>query len=212
MPTGTRPAPPDDVCRLVLSGLNLTHRWVNVMWLNLTATSRAQADLQSIVDSVSSAWNTNFAPVLANGGTMTNVLGVWTTPGGGEIVANNSTVRTMSQAGTVIADAAASYVINWHINAYYRGGHPRSYFPGVVSTAVTNGSDVTTTQQGLLAPAASAYLTAVNALTHGGITAVTLGTVSFVHAHAWRTPPIFRPFQSVSVRAKLGTQRRRILS
>lgn len=210
MPVGRRPAPPAGTARLILTGLTQTHPWAAIQWLQLTSAAPAVADLQSIVDSISAAWNTNIVPNVPAAVSLSEVEAVWTPTVGTEIIAQNSTVRTGSLSGTIIADAGCSYVLNWHLNAYYRGGHPRTFLPGVITAAVTNGSDLVSGYQSAIQAAALAYLNAVNALTHGAISATLLGTVSFQVGNAWRTPPIFRPFTGVSVGGKIGTQRRRI--
>lgn len=210
MPIGRRPAPPAGTARLILQGLSQTHPWAAIQWLNITAGSPAQADLQSIVGSISSSWNTNFGPQVTAQTSLSSVEAVWTPTAGTEILATDSTVHTGTLSATVVADASACFVLNWRLNAYYRGGHPRTFLPGVYTAAVTNGSDVVSGYASSLQTSAAAFLTAVNALTHGSISAVQLGTVSFQSGNAWRTPPIFRAFTGVGVGSKIGTQRRRI--
>jgi hypothetical protein len=102
-------------------------------------------------------------------------------------------------------------VINWAISAYYRGGKPRTYMPGVPQSVVTDGRTLSSAYRSALATDAASFITDVNAITHGGITAVQLGTVSFQVGKNWRTPPIFRPYVGASVRQIMGTQRRRLL-
>jgi hypothetical protein len=199
--------------RLILTGTTLGHRWAAIQWLQLTQTSRTSTDLQSIVSSISAAWGTRFAPDILTTTQLNEVLGVWIVPGPGEIIATDSTVRAGTVTSTTqVQDASACLILQWHISAYYRGGHPRTYLPGLGVSAITNGSDLSSGTQSAFQASALAYMNDINALTHGGITGVTFGTVSFQTAHAWRTPPIFRPFIGVGVNPKLGTQRRRIHS
>lgn len=198
--------------RLILTGTLMGHKWVAILWLQLTATSRTQAALQTIVSGVSSAWGANFITGFPNTYSLTSVEGIWITPGAGEIIATDNTVRTGTSTTAAVMDASATYVVSWRLNAYYRGGHPRTYLPGVRLDFVTNGSDITAGQLSTLQTSALAFLNAVNALTATGITATLLGTVSFQSGNAWRTPPIFRPYTGVGISSKLGTQRRRIHS
>jgi len=210
MPIGHRPAPPAGTARLILTGLTQSHPWAAIQWLQLTSSSPAVADLQSIVDGVSAAWNTDLAPQVPAQVSLSEVEAVWTPTVGTEIIAQNSTVHAGTLSATIVADASAAFVLNWHLNAYYRGGHPRTFLPGVYTASVTNGSDLVPAYQAAVQSGALAYLNAVNALTHGNISATLLGTVSFQSGNAWRTPPIFRAFTGVSVGGKIGTQRRRI--
>lgn len=181
-----------------------------IMWLQLTASAPAVADLQSIVDGVSTQWNTQFVPNVTSSTVLTEVLAVWKTAGGVETIAQNSTVRTGTLSATAVQDSSSCFVLNWHLSAYYRGGHPHSFLPGVYTAAVTNGSDLVSGYQAAIQTAALGFLNGVNALTHGAITATLLGTVSFASGNNWRPTPIFRPYTGVSVGSKIGTQRRRI--
>jgi hypothetical protein len=210
MPIGKRPPPPDGTARLVLNGLSQTHPWASILWLQLTASAPAVADLQSIVDSISGLWNTDIAPQVPSGVSLSEVQAVWKTTGGVETVAQNSTVRTGTLSATLVQDASACFVVNWHLSAFYRGGHPHTFMPGVYTAAVSNGSDLNSSYQAALQTAWLAFLNGVNALTHGAITQTLLGTVSFASGKNWRTPPIFRPYTGVSIGNKIGTQRRRI--
>lgn len=213
MPAGPRPAPPDDTVRVIIKGTVLGHLWAAIQWLQLSASSRSQADLNNVLASFGAAFATRYGPSMGTATTVTNYEGIWLTPGGGEILGTYGTGFTgTNSSGVQLGDAAACYVISEHISAYYRGGHPRLYLPGLVGPEVTNGSDLSGTRITTLAAAALAFINDVNALSHGGITAVTLGTVSFAHANAWRSPPIFRPFVGTSVNPKIGNQRRRIHS
>jgi hypothetical protein len=188
------------------------HKWAAVQWLQLTATSRAQADLNNILASIGGLWSSELGAVQPPQFVYLGNEGVWITPGPGEIIGTYGTPFTGSNGNSAIESASGCYVINEHVSAYYRGGHPRLYLPGVRQDQVTNGSDIGGSILGSLQTHFLNILNGINALTHGGITAVVLGTVSFQSGNAWRTPPIFRPHVGITVRSKLGTQRRRITS
>jgi hypothetical protein len=137
---------------------------------------------------------------------------VWITPGGGEIVQFNTTARVGTGAGPQLPNLATAAVMNWRVDKYYRGGKPRSYLPGVTSTNTTDYVHLTTSAINTYQSGMANFRTAVNAATSGGITAVALGTVSFISAKEWRSPPVFWPYLGVTVRSILGTQRRRLLT
>src|SRR6476646_4970882 len=107
MPIGHRPAPPAGTARLILTGLTQTHPWAAIQWLQLTSSSPAVADLQSIVDGVSAAWNTDFAPQVPAQVSLSEVEAVWTPTVGTEIIAPNSTVRPGARSPPPLADAPA---------------------------------------------------------------------------------------------------------
>src|SRR4051794_38368003 len=62
MPIGTRPAPPTDTVRCAISGTNWGLPWTCVLWLNFTVSgARLQANLDSIIASMATAWGVNLA-------------------------------------------------------------------------------------------------------------------------------------------------------
>lgn len=212
MPTGPRPPIPPGVARVAISGTDMGHRWVQVFYLQVTGSGVTVNDLQTIANGIDTAFNTNIIPQMAPTTTMTAVEVVFIPSVGNEVVYKGSYARTGSYAGTRIDDVSSCAVIQWKISAYYRGGHPRSYMPGLATAHVTNGSDLDATETSGLATSWNAFRNAVNALTSTNITAVVMGTLSFASGKVWRTTPLFRQFTSVSVNPKLGSQRRRIHS
>lgn len=185
--------------------------WAIVLWLQLTAASRSATDLAAILTSISSSWNTRIVPRQPSTVVMNLLSAVWKTPGGGEIVATNATTRTGSNGGGTINNISTAVVVNWHIDQYYRGGKPRSYMPGVLTTDTSDGHTLNATPVSNWQTAMDGFRTDINALTTGGISAVKLGTVSFQRALEWRDPPVFYPYNSVTIRSTFGTQRRRLL-
>lgn len=212
MPTGTRPPQPPGTVKVVLQGINYTHRWVNVFYLSLTTSGAVTVtDLQTLANAIASSWNTRIRPSLDNHCVLQSVELIYVPSAGNELVYTAPVTYTGGGADPV-SDASAAYVINWVISAMYRGGHPRSYWPGCINAYITNGSDITGAGQTALNTAASNFRNDINALTSTNVTGVAMGTVSFASNNAWRTTPVFRAYTSNRVRNKLGSQRRRILS
>lgn len=210
MPTGPRPAPPAGTARVAISGTILAGHWVNILWLKLTdGGTPVVNDLASVIDSFAAAWNTDLCAQMTDATTTEQFKAVWTPSVGSEIVYTKATAFAGS-IGSEVNDRSICAVIDWQIGDYYRGGHPRTYLAGLPNAYVVNGSTLNATYRSALATAANSFRNAVNALTHGDITEVELGTVRFASAHAWLTPPVFRPYQSVGVRNYIGSMRRRI--
>jgi len=211
IPAGTRPPPPPGTCRVSCSGTYLTHKWAIVFWLKITsAGSPNQANFDTLISGISSAWGTALITSLTNSTIMNLVQGVWIPTAGVELMSSNSTARTGSGGTSEMSDSAACYVISHHIGAYYRGGHPRTYLPGIPATSVTNGSTISGAGAAAIAGTWGSFATAIKALTAGDITAVDVGTVRFSSHNAWLVPPVFYPWQSHTCRTTLGTQRRRL--
>jgi hypothetical protein len=210
MPPGPRPAPPVGTARVAIHlNRGAGPDELNVFWLNLTSASPAQADLDAIVDAVVAAYNTRFTGFITSAATLVAAQASWIDSVGTVLESNRSYSDVMT-GGTGIDNLASCYVINWSIRDYYRGGKPRTYLPGVLQSVVVDGRTISATPRSNLAAAAVNFMTDVNALTHGGITACKLGTVAFARHNAWLAPPVFKQYQGASVRSVMGTQRRRL--
>jgi len=210
--TDPRPPPPDNTIRLVFSGVCRSMPWANVMWLSVTANTYTAADLSSILTSIGDQWRQDFCPSQASDTTLTQIMGIWKTPGAGEIVQSYTQPQAGTAVGASLNNVATAAVINWRIDRYYRGGRPRTYIAGVPDTACTDGVHLAQSYLTTLQAGAGAFRQALDALTVGGITNVKLGTVSFVSQKAWRIPPVFFAFNGSAVRSVLGTQRKRLLA
>jgi hypothetical protein len=181
-----------------------------VQYLQVTTDgTKTAADLKTVIDAYVAAFFLRMKASMSASVTLNDVKAVWITSVGNEIAYENS-VNDVMTGGTMVGNVSTCIVLNWAIGAYYRGGHPRTYLPGVVLASTTNNNALTSAYQASIAAAAALWLSDTNALTATHILTVKLGTVSFQTLKAWRTPPIFRAYTSASVRAIMGTQRRRL--
>lgn len=112
-------------------------------------------------------------------------------------------------SGTLLPPQCA-VVISWHIAASYRGGKPRTYLPGIPSTALNLSYDsvLNPTYATGVQTQANNFASSFNASSPGGHDCI-LGTVSYHSGHAVRPTPIFRPFGEAVVHERLDSQRRR---
>lgn len=210
MPSGHRPQPPVGTARVAISGTgDAGNPWVNVFWLNLTATSPTAANFTSVLSDVIGAYTAHLLPSVANEWFATQIKGSYLHAAGSAFESVLSVSDEGSAGASPSTDATCS-LINWAIPDYYRGGHPRTYLPGTPENQITNGRNLNGTFRSTLATGANAFITAVNAITEGGITAAALGTVRFASGNAWLTPPVFRAFTGASVNPIISTQRRRL--
>src|SRR5690348_6410409 len=214
MPTGPRPAPPAGTARVAISGTILGHRWVNVWYLQVAHSGAVTVnDLQTIADGIHTSWGASVAPLVSSDVVMKTV-DITYFPSAGTELRYTGSYSTAGGAAASPQDAGACFVIRWVIGEYYRGGHPRSYIPGVPAGSITNGSDLSATFMTNAAADLNAHRNAINALTSTNITSVTMGTVRYASGGAWLSPPRFVAYTSCAVGklGKLGSQRRRILS
>jgi hypothetical protein len=108
-------------------------------------------------------------------------------------------------------------VASWQIARRLRGGHPRTYFCGVVQVQMNTMPGVSFTTAGIAQwlGAMQNFLTRFNAITIGTALLV-LGALSYYDKVAnptpphLRTTPVFYPFQSVKMHPRLDSQRRRL--
>lgn len=214
MPTGHRPAPPVGTARVAVSGTYQGHPWVSVMYLELTGTGITINDLSTLAGDIATDWDSNFKGFYTSAVVLTQVDIRYIPSLGNELRFVGAYSHAGTNGGTTGADASACYVLSWVISDYYRGGHPRTYLPGVPANLITNGSDIDATTFASLISNANSYRSAINALTTTNITGVQIGTVRFASNNAWLSPPRFVPFTGVKAgkKLKLGSQRRRILA
>jgi hypothetical protein len=180
-----------------------------VFWLRLTASGHAQADIDNVVAAVLAAFQTRFKPHMANGCSINTAKASWLYASG-SVLDSTSTNSVAGTGGAGPSVDSICAVIDWAIGSYYRGGHPRSYLALPPASVIVNGRLLNGTFQGNLATDAQGFISDVNALTHGTISAVELGTVRFASANAWLSPPVFKPYSTATVRGIVGTQRRRL--
>lgn len=212
MPEGKRPPVPPLHAKVELKGTIFGHATRNICYLAVAGSGIGNADMNAIASGLRTAWDARFKAVQTADASIVEIKITYIPAVGEEIVGLNTTAVTGTLAGTTVTDAAASYLVNWNVNRYYRGGKPRWYIPGVLSTAVSAGSSVDSTRRTALTTGANGFINDVNALTSTNVTSVTLGTLSFQHDKAWRATPVFWQFMTGSAGLYLVTQRRRIRS
>jgi len=101
---------------------------------------------------------------------------------------------------------------SWSIASRYRGGHPRSYFPGPPASALDNpgGRVWSSTFISTAHSAFSAFLNSVNTATISGhANGIQLGTIRS-KSKGQVIPATFYPYLSVSVHSRVDSQRRRL--
>jgi hypothetical protein len=150
-----------------------------------------------------------FGPSLSSVWQSSTQRAVWFTSSTDEIGVDGSDTGSGSLTGTQ-NPANVAYLINWAISGTYRGGHPRTYLCGVAVSTEASSTTLTSTERTNLTTAANGFLSDVNALTHGTIASVTLGTVAFFQNNSALAPPVFKPYLSGSASPKFATQRRRV--
>lgn len=129
---------------------------------------------------------------------------------GGDGLEASAATATNGAVGTAAFPPAVAVCGSWITTATWRGGRPRTYLPGVPTTATTTagGSQISGSSISGYSLAFANFLTAMNAITGSGI-ALALGFPSYYTNYTIRPVPLFFPFLGVRVHGRLDSQRRR---
>lgn len=202
---------PDGTVRVAIQGTNNGTNWANVFWCNLAGGATAiQADLDAWLVSFAAAYKTNIGAIPANTVTFVQAKATLFQSGGTVLQSVATMTGTATGSGAGVTDNAAAAVISWVTSVYWRGGKPRTYVPGLPVALTTNNHTITSAGASGIKSNAQNFRTAVNALSHGGITSTTLGFVSFRSGNADRVPPVFFSIVDANAHTRYGSQRRRL--
>lgn len=207
MPTGPRPSPPVGVCKV-------DYRWTfgdsfgqNVFWTMITG-ALTYANIATFATDMYGAYQTTLLTQMNNTANLQECICTYYDGAGNPQGSSSSVHPGGHTSAPAIANAAA--VLSWKIPASYRGGKPRTYIGGLSTGDFASTRTLSSSEVGNMETSALAFLTAVNGITLTGVTGTALGTVSFQHLGAWRTPPIFYSYIAVGVQQRICTQRRRL--
>lgn len=212
MPTGARPNPPPHSMHMVILGNVDGFPWANTFWVrNGNAQVPTQNDFTTFAANFGVAYWSHMKATLSEKVVGTEVTGLYYDSAGAELAAAVSNVTAGLSTGAV-CPANVALCIGWRVQQHYRGGHPRTYLPGVPVTALLNSRSFVAAYASNAAQAASQFHNDVNATTNGAIQGCKLGIVSFVLRKEWRSPPVFRDFVYPSAHAdqRIDSMRRRL--
>lgn len=204
------PALPDvaNVLKIEFTGSFSTARWANVMHAKWFGTTPSDADLSTLAGMLATQYDTDFGALLADDNVLEQVVVTDLT---NTSAGRGSWTGTLAGADTGdILPASAAMVISWKIARRYRGGHPRTYLSGLTVNARQNAKLLTSAKFAALLAAGPAFRTAVNAMTTGPITSLSLGQVSYYLNGAPRVTPLFDPFTGSGADNRIDSQRRRL--
>lgn len=167
------------------------------------------AQVLALSNAISAAYRARYLPYLTNDVTVNKQRTVLFVSSTSEVAVDGA--DTGSGSGASQQDPpSVCYLINWSIAGSYRGGHPRTYLPGVAYDTLNENGTLITGNRTNLTTASTNFLSDVNALSPAGFTAVALGTYRFFRHHAAVDPPVFEPFLAGTCNSLIATQRRRL--
>jgi hypothetical protein len=167
------------------------------------------AQLQDAVDAFGGFWQDRLSALTNPNWTLDTIRMIYSNGTIEELV--ESSVSVVGTLGSTTTMARSSCIVTgYSIASFYRGGKPRTYWPGL--GRYESGSE--THWQAALVPdfqtAVSDLLDDINGYTATGITAVALGCIRRVRLGSPIVPPEFFPYLSVHADGRICTQRRRL--
>lgn len=211
MPAGPRPAPPPDIVRVGVTGTQGGLPWAWVFWCHTDNEIDTHAGAQDFADAFRSALNASslVQTICHSSVVVTQIRAVIQIDDDTAVAGENTSTITGTAGGTVLP-ANECVVGSWQSDAYWRGGKPRTYIPGIPNTYVDTNHSLDNSTKASIVTKLAALRTDVNAITTPAVDLTTMGFVSFASGGNWRTDPLFFGFTGVTVHDRLGTQRRRL--
>jgi hypothetical protein len=100
--------------------------------------------------------------------------------------------------------------MSYQVALRYRGGHPRTYFPGMPATAMSNAQNWLGTSVTNATTAWKNWLQSISGFTAGSTSVASQCMVSYVHGGNPRVTPAVYPLASWNGKPGIATQRRRL--
>jgi hypothetical protein len=186
--------------------------FANTFWVrNGNAITPSQGDLTAWVSNFGLYYRNRILPHLSSSVVLSEVTALYYDTNGAELAAAVSETGNGGVTGPV-TPANVSLCIGWRVQQHYRGGHPRTYLPGIPQAEVATARLFNAAYVGLVVQSASDFHGDVNNTPGGNIQGAKLGIVSFVLRKEWRNPPVFRDFVYPSAHGdpRIDSMRRRL--
>ncbi len=171
--------------------------WANILYLKYTAGNPQAADLSAIAASMRSSWDVNLRNLFHITCAMTTITITDVSSRTGQ-QGTNSTGSTGFKSGSQLP-ANVACCVSKLIARRYRGGHPRMYLPGQVTTDALDQANWTDTYKNAVNAGFLAWYTAVNALTSASTGNVKFASVSYWQTLVPKTPPVLKPIPDVDL-------------
>lgn len=198
--------------RVSFEGVVEASPWANVMWVDNGALLVPSAgELNNFAIAIYGFYRDTLLENLTATTVLQRCVVLYQEPNGDKLGAEHIGTDTGDFADQPYP-ANVSAAISWSIQQRYRGGHPRTYLPGIPSSQFADNTTLQASWITAVQNSANQFHQTVNAYASGTISSLLLGTVSFVRAKAWRSPPVFRSYvlNGAFVDSRIDSQRRRL--
>lgn len=152
-------------------------------------------------------WAGNFPPSIASSWKVVNTTA--TAVDGSGLQGQDNT--NVPGTATGLYPPQCAVAITWKGAIPWRGGRPRTYLPGVPTSASSGSSQssaLSSSYTSVLAAAAITFISQMNAMVISG-GSLTFGLISYYSRGAFRSTPLFVPITTAVVHDRLDSQRRR---
>lgn len=195
------------VCRIRFQGFVFSQPWVNILHLRYTGTPPTSAELQTLCASLGGDWTTALRALYATTSQL-NVVDATDLTSPTSAFGTNTQAVIGTRAGTGLP-ANCCFVVSYHIDMRWRGGHIRNYWAAGVTADLAGGRGLDTTPLSQFNAGATAWLNALSAKSLGGRTWSLVG-VRYTSGGVALADPIVLPVTSIHVHDRMDSQRRRL--
>jgi hypothetical protein len=182
--------------------------WANVHHITFGTDFLTAAAASALATGFRNAWNAQIYARLHSSVTLQSVT-VQDLGSDLGAIGVNSTPASGIQSGTANA-ANVALCVSWQHGRHYRGGHPRTYYPGTITTDMTNPTTWAATTLSSWQTTINAYLAAINALSGSGYGPVALSVVHYKMHGSVLADPLVDPITGASIDSRIDSQRRRL--
>ena len=205
--TGPLPAVPT-VAKCQINGNISGRAFVNIFHVQFNTDFLSAAQCTDIAGKFLTLYKTQFANYMASGVQVSNCI---VTDLGGATGAQGSSSAGFSgtHSGFQLPNNVA-LAASWHIGRRYRGGHPRTYFPGQTQSDLQDTMHWSANTLSNWTLAAQGFVTGVVGLGSTVPYPLNLVCVHYVMHKVPQTPPLVDVITSATVHPRIDSQRRRL--
>jgi hypothetical protein len=201
--------PVDGVVKCTVNGIAGGRPTANLFYIvHGTSAAWTAAQVQAAADLINAQYAAHFLPLLTSAFALTGTDAVDLSSSAGA-AASHPSGATGGASGAFFPNNVAA-CISWLTARHYRGGHARTYLPGIPAAASVDGVHWTSTFLGSMGSAALDFRAAVNAASSGLPAPISLVSVTRVIGGVVRVPATFDVITGSRFDDRVDTQRRRL--
>lgn len=180
----------------------------NLHFQNLTPGPFSVADLTSMATFAMAQWVAHVLPVQASAWSTAETVGIDRSVADGNV----GKFDQVNAGGVATAPAPinTSVLGQWLDSVHYRGGHPRTYLPGLPAADTTDGVNLTAGSKAAWQAGWQAFLAAFNGQAWGSISFTGWRAAHYRRNNAPLGTPFSSSVTTLGVATELATQRRRL--